>query len=423
MRVVLGMIAALALGSACQAMGVDVVLPPPVASSPLPTGIKARPVSLTRIAANIAPGTPWADEAMLSGAIPMPCVLDRGSQVSLWKETNNTIRVTDTWQRVFRDELVAAGFSASGDPTNLFEEQQSGDLQLGALITDMRFRSCSQSTMAGETLSGTAVMSVQWQLFSVAQGKVIARVSTRGGTTLKTTKNGTALTLITGAFGDNVRRLVADEAFRALVTGPQASPQIPPAATPIHYTPGRGGIPLPTAVKSVVTIFAGEGMGSGVAISDDGYILTNHHVAGADGQVRVHWQDGTDTIGEVIRSDARRDVALVKTEGRSIGLTVRSAPAQLGETVFAVGTPLDKQLANTLTRGIVSATRLMDGLPVIQSDVAVDHGNSGGPLLDEKGQILALTVSRYEPDGVGHNVNFFIPIADALSALGLKPAG
>ena len=163
-------------------------------------------------------------------------------------------------------------------------------------------------------------------------------------------------------------------------------------------------------------------MGSGVVISDDGYVLSNHHVAGSSGKVRIHWADGTDTVGEVIRGDARRDVALIKTQPRQPGLAIRSAPAQLGETVFAVGTPLDKKLANTLTRGIVSATRLVDGLPVIQSDVAVDHGNSGGPLLDEKGQIVALTVSRYEPDNVSHNISFFIPIADALAALGLKPA-
>jgi len=60
---------------------------------------------------------------------------------------------------------------------------------------------------------------------------------------------------------------------------------------------------------------------------------------------------------------------------------------------------------------------------VIQSDVAIDHGSSGGPLLDEKGQIVALTVSRAEPDGVGHDINFFIPIADALKALAIQPSG
>ena len=422
-RIVRGLgvlIAALVVAGPCWA--VDVILPPAVSPSPLPPGAKAKPVSLTRIAANIAPGTPWADEAILSGPVPMPCGLDRGVQVSLWKEANNTIQLTDTWERVFRQELTAAGFTASGDPTNLFEQRQSSDLQLGALITDLRLRSCFQSSMVGQTLSGTAVMTVEWQIFSVTQGKVVARISTRGGATLKPTKGGTSLSLITGAFGDNVRRLAADGGFRTLATGAQTLASTAPLSASLSFAPGKGQVPLSTAVKSVVTIFAGEGMGSGVVISADGYVLTNHHVSGSSGQVRIHWPDGTDTVGDVIRSDPRRDVALIKTEPKVQALAIRSAPVELGETVFAVGTPLDKKLANTLTRGIVSATRLVDGLPVIQSDVAVDHGNSGGPLLDEKGQIVALTVSRYEPDNVSHNISFFIPIADALAALGLKPA-
>jgi S1-C subfamily serine protease len=70
----------------------------------------------------------------------------------------------------------------------------------------------------------------------------------------------------------------------------------------------------------------------------------------------------------------------------------------------------------------VSGNRTIEGQPFIQSDVAVDHGNSGGPLLDEQGRVLALTDWGYAPDGVSHNLNFFIPIDDALRALGLSPA-
>jgi S1-C subfamily serine protease len=135
--------------------------------------------------------------------------------------------------------------------------------------------------------------------------------------------------------------------------------------------------------------------------------------------VRVRWADGTESIGDVVRSDARRDVALVRAAPKASPLAIRNTPLQLGETVFAIGTPLKAEFANTLTRGIVSGTRLIDGLPMIQSDVAIDHGNSGGPLLDEQGRITALAVSRYEEDGVGHSINFFIPIDDALKALNL----
>ena len=66
--------------------------------------------------------------------------------------------------------------------------------------------------------------------------------------------------------------------------------------------------------------------------------------------------------------------------------------------------------------------RIEDGFSFIQSDVAVDHGNSGGPLLDEKAAVVGLTVSGYTPDGVSHNLSFFIPIGDALDFLALKLA-
>jgi serine protease Do len=180
-------------------------------------------------------------------------------------------------------------------------------------------------------------------------------------------------------------------------------------------------VPLNDAVNSVVSIFAGESLGSGVLISSDGYILTNHHVAGASGRVRIRWADGAESVGEVIRGDARRDVALIKASPRAVALSIRHTPAQLGETVFAVGTPLDKELAGTVTRGVVSSNRQLDGQSWIQSDVAVTHGNSGGPLLDESGALLGLTDWGVAPNGVSANLNFFIPIEDALRALALKP--
>jgi S1-C subfamily serine protease len=114
---------------------------------------------------------------------------------------------------------------------------------------------------------------------------------------------------------------------------------------------------------------------------------------------------------------------VVKTEPKSTALSVRTTAVQLGEAVFAVGTPLDKSLANSLTRGIVSAQRLIEGQPYIQSDVAVTHGNSGGPLLNEAGQVVGITVSGLEPNGAPIGLNFFIPIADALKALGIQPQG
>jgi S1-C subfamily serine protease len=328
------------------------------------------------------------------------------------------------WDRVVRQELKSAGFTAGGDPTNLFEEQQSSDLQLGALITDVRVRACSISTLAGDSFGGSATMNVEWQVYSVAQGKVVARVLTHGGMALKQSKQGTMLALTTGAFGDNVRRLIADPEFRQLVlANPEsAAPAVMASPMRLTFAPGATPVPIAMAVKSVVTIYGPDGSGSGVVVAEGGYILTNHHVAGSNGQVRVRWADGSSTVGDVVRSDGRRDVALVRTTPKAAALPIRPNPVQLGDSVFAVGSPLGDAFQNTVTKGIVSASRTYDGMPFIQSDVAVTHGNSGGPLLDDKGDVVGLTVSGAAPNGAPVGLNLFIPIDDALRALSLEAA-
>jgi S1-C subfamily serine protease len=267
-------------------------------------------------------------------------------------------------------------------------------------------------------------MAVEWQIYSVAQGRVVARIATRGGGVVKQSKEGTRLALVTGAFGDNVRRLAAASEFRGLVLAATSDSDPPALTAPIRlrFAAAADQTPLATAVKSVVTVYAGDGSGSGVVVAADGYILTNHHVAGSGGQVRVRWADGTSTVGDVIRSDARRDVALIRTASKTAALPIRHSPMLLGETVFAIGSPLSDLFQNTLTKGIVSANRIYGGLPFIQSDVAVNHGNSGGPLLDQNGNVVGLTVAGAAPAGSPVGLNLFIPIDDALRALSLEPA-
>jgi len=138
--------------------------------------------------------------------------------------------------------------------------------------------------------------------------------------------------------------------------------------------------------------------------------------------VRVRWSDGFETKGQVIRSDKRRDVALIKTDphGRSPLPLQRAIPAA-GTPVYAIGTPLDPSLQSTVTRGVVSAARIVGGFSFIQSDVAVTHGDSGGPLLNERGEVLGLTDWGL-PVEEGSSLNFFIPIGDALDFLSLRPS-
>lgn len=416
-RIVVGICLAWAAAGACQAQAIVVDVPAAVVVAPLPTEAKPKAVSLTRIAANIAPGTMWLDEQM-SPYYMVPCV--GGGDKTAWKESNNKISNLETFDRVFREELSKANFRTGGDSTNLFEEQQTADLQVGALLTDIRMRTCRFVSLVNSSYSGKISMDVEWQIYSVSQGRILGRIKTHGGIEQKDGKEQNFFGgMISSAFGDNTRRLAATDEFRRIVTEPVTKAPAPPA--PLPFVAPSGDLPISIAVKGVVSIFAGDAMGSGVVISSDGYVLTNHHVVGSSGQVRIHWANGADSVGEVVRSDPRRDVALVRVAPHADPLPIRHTPAQLGETVFAVGTPLDKALANTVTQGVVSGTRLLEGQPFIQSDVAVTHGNSGGPLLDSKGHVIGLTDLGLAPNGTPIGLNFFIPIDDALRALSLTP--
>lgn len=337
-----------------------------------------------------------------------------------WEAGDSELK-TDRMAAVFDEELVASGLLQKA-AENLFEEGPSQGLQAGVIVTKLDAQICSLANDDGSNrvFRGKVTMSADWQIYDPVQHAVIARVSTIAtGEEKKLSADGVSRILMAG-FRANARELAATPEFKGSLTG--ASHAAAPTVQPISFRAALNGGPgLTGATKGVVSVYAGEGFGSGVLISSDGYVLTNHHVAGATGQVRVHWPDGTDTVGEVLRSDPKRDVAVIRTTPHGPPLSIRRSAAQVGEPVFAIGTPLSKDLSNTVTRGIVSAMRTLEGEPWIQSDVAVTHGNSGGPLVDEGGEILGLTAWGVAPNGASANINFFIPIDDALRALALQP--
>jgi S1-C subfamily serine protease len=179
---------------------------------------------------------------------------------------------------------------------------------------------------------------------------------------------------------------------------------------------------VPDAHRAVAAVLTGASLGTAFLVSDQGYLLTNRHVVGSTRMIKLRWSDGSESVGEVVRSDAGRDVALIRTDPRpGPAFRLRTEPVRQGETVYALGTPMETRLQGTLTRGVISASRSLAGYRFIQSDAAVNPGNSGGPLLDEAGRVVGMTVSRYASapeDGI-QGLNFFIPIEDALRFLAL----
>jgi S1-C subfamily serine protease len=174
----------------------------------------------------------------------------------------------------------------------------------------------------------------------------------------------------------------------------------------------------------VVTIHSPSGTGSGYYIAD-GLLLTNHHVSAKGMAVKVKLSSGRMVAGYTVASDYRRDVALIRTEKVDLpGLPLRLNPPQAGSRVYVIGTPASDELEGTVTSGIVSASaRVYDHKNWIQSDAAVTHGNSGGPMFDDQGNVIGMTDIGLLPEGVPVSLNLFIPVAEALESVGVRMQG
>jgi serine protease Do len=159
-----------------------------------------------------------------------------------------------------------------------------------------------------------------------------------------------------------------------------------------------------------------RGWGSGFIFSDEGYILTNHHVVGDADKINVQLSDGREYDAKIVGSDPRSDVAIIKIE-EAKDLPVLplgdSDSLEVGEWVMAVGNPFD--LSHTLTVGIVSAkgrtsVGITDYEDFIQTDAAINPGNSGGPLINLKGEAVGINSAIFSKSGGYMGIGFAIPI-------------
>ncbi len=184
---------------------------------------------------------------------------------------------------------------------------------------------------------------------------------------------------------------------------PQPGPQPNPHQGPAPRTP-RPDREMP------------RGQGSGFLISADGYVMTNHHVVEGADEITVTLPDKREFKGHVIGSDQRSDVALVKIDGSGLPTSKIGDPARLkvGEWVIAIGSPFGLQ--NTVTAGIVSAKGRETGelLPFIQTDAAVNPGNSGGPLINMRGEVVGVNSQIFTTSGAYAGISFAIPIDEAI---------
>jgi serine protease DegQ len=160
-------------------------------------------------------------------------------------------------------------------------------------------------------------------------------------------------------------------------------------------------------------------LGSGVIVSKDGYILTNHHVVESADQIEVLLSDGRHATARVVGTDPETDLAVIKVDlaGNLPAITFgHSEQAHVGDVVLAVGNPFG--VGETVTMGIISALKRSHlGLNTfenfIQTDAAINPGNSGGALVDTDGNLIGVNSAIYSPSGGSLGIGFAIPVSTA----------
>ena len=168
-----------------------------------------------------------------------------------------------------------------------------------------------------------------------------------------------------------------------------------------------------------------EGLGSGVIVSTDGYILTNNHVIEGADELKVSLADGRDFVGRVIGTDPKTDVAVIKIDEEKLPVVTiaDSDKIRVGDVVFAIGNPL--RVGQTVTMGIVSAKGRSVGIlgdiggyeDYIQTDAAINMGNSGGALVDARGRLVGINSAIISPSRGNIGIGFAIPVNLAASIM------
>lgn len=221
--------------------------------------------------------------------------------------------------------------------------------------------------------------------------------------------------------GPGVVSIEAVISMRTAQRGPRSAPpdEIPEIfrrffgpGFPFGGQPGDPQAPVPR----------GMSMGTGFLISEDGYLLTNHHVVANAEEVRVRLHDHRQFDAEVVGSDEQSDVAVLKIEADDLTV-LRPGDASAvrpGQWAVAIGSPFG--LEQSVTAGIVSAvgranrySAQQQYVPFIQTDVAINRGNSGGPLLNTRGEVIGINSQIFSNSGGYQGVSFAIPIDIAMN--------
>lgn len=334
--------------------------------------------------------------------------------------------------RTFHQVMSNKGYNMAGDPSDLFDASQaaaSAEYLIAGRLTKMSGNFCNEHDFwygrPMRTFSGELHVEVEWSVMNTLTKETVLKKRIGGYYKQHKPINSGVYTTFENAFSDSLERLATSEEMLNLARGVASSV---PANTKklekrltLKNGKERSGFALDKLTKKVVTVRVGTGHGSGFFVGDEGYVMTNAHVVGVANSVQIKTSDGIELLATVEAVDRMRDVALLKSPIRMPDpIPIKTELPAVAQDVFVIGSPMDESLSSTVTKGIVSAIRMGDvnGMRFIQADAAISPGNSGGPLLDHKGNVIGISVQKVVAKGA-ESLGLFIPIDDAFYALGV----
>lgn len=318
---------------------------------------------------------------------------------------------------IITEELKRAGYDVI-EPLDLFGDDQTWKARFlfGGAIVSATVN--TYGSLAGNYSESS--VSVEWQLFDKEFRKILYKATSLGSTKI----SGNDREVIFEAFRASFRNLLANEKHLNTLDDYLSKTIVEDTIVKqIIYHDDFVVEPeniIECAQKAVIAIKTQMGHGSGFVINKEGYAITSFHVIEGMHTIDAILSDGKIIQAHVASTHPDNDLALIKLSGSGYDYLPLGDinKVAVGSTVYAIGTPVLLDLAQSVSKGIVSGYRKLPELTLVQTDASVNPGNSGGPLIDEKGKVLGIVASKLVKYGI-EGLGFAISINDAINDFGL----
>lgn len=342
------------------------------------------------------------------------------------------------FERRFYEVLDKAGvrIPKPKDPKLFSELDQRPQLPrflVGATITqvEIQLRHSTAKDLGEGPVMGRTKLQCEWKVLDRSTGKVILDHTATGRSNHRQRGGYVQSDNIT-AFEDALIQFISDSAFVQLVrdnTTPLLPTQPLTDTTDAYFSVKRYSPPafktmsemIRYADKSCVTVITDAGHGSGVIIDSEGYVLSAQHVVDGANRVEVQFSDGLRQDATILFADVDHDLVLLDIAGSGFKpLPITSSDSTgLGDEVVTIGTPADIALGQSVSKGILSGKRKIEDRIYLQTDLAVNPGNSGGPLINEHGEVIGIVQSKLVGKGI-EGLGFAVPMQVVMERLKLR---